>query len=50
VKRKGGVVRRRLKEAWSKHASRRTEIGYEAQAPDELATDSEVQFHQGRKA
>ena len=30
AKRKGGVVRRRLKEAWSKSTTRRTEIGYEA--------------------
>jgi hypothetical protein len=30
VKRKGGIARDRLKEAWSELASRRTEIRYEA--------------------
>jgi len=49
-KRKGVAARRGLKEARSSHASRRTETGYEAQASDELATDSEVQIHQRREA
>ena len=30
MKRKGGIARDRLKEAWSEIASRRTETGYEA--------------------
>ena len=31
AKRKGVVARRRLKEAWSKATTRRTETGYEAE-------------------
>jgi len=50
VKRKGVAARRGLKEARNKHASRRTGTGSEARASDELANDSEVRIHQGRKA
>jgi len=40
------AVRRGLKEAWSKRASRWTNTGYEAPVPDERATYREVHIHQ----
>ena len=40
------VVRRGLKEAWSKCASRWTRIGYKALASEEQATYREVHIHQ----
>ena len=49
AKRKGVVVRRGLKEARSKTATRWTRTGYEACAPDERACDREVHIHPGRK-
>jgi hypothetical protein len=44
------AARRGLKEAWNKRASRLTNIGYKAPAPDERATYREVHIHQGREA
>ena len=42
-------MRRGLKEACSKRASRWTKTGYKAPAPDEWATYREVRIHQGAK-
>src|SRR3979490_28057 len=44
------VARRGLKEAYSKRASRWTNIGYKARASDERATYREVHIHQGCEA
>jgi|ERR1035437_8409988 hypothetical protein len=44
------AVRRGLKEAWSKCASRWTRIGYKALASGERATYREAHIHQEREA